>query len=61
MLTEICPKCGGPTSWTEVDIGVGTMHSPAWCNNCGWTQESDIRQLMEELGLDVNEDDYMVP
>ncbi len=46
-----CPECGSETIHDEVDIGVGTMHGPARCNNCGWNQEKEIRALMEEFGI----------
>ena len=46
-----CPKCGNSTITDEVDIGVGTMHSPARCNSCGWSQEEEIKKTMKDLGL----------
>lgn len=52
MPTEICPKCNGPTSYTEVDIGVGIQYSPAWCDGCGWKEEDEIIKVMEEFEMD---------
>ena len=46
-----CPVCNSETTCDEVDIGVGTMHSPSWCNNCGWTQSSEIKEMMKDFGI----------
>ena len=46
-----CPKCGAEAVCDEVDIGVGTMTSPAWCNNCGWQQSTDIEAMMKDFGI----------
>ena len=51
-MNDKCPKCGSDTVCDEVDIGVGTMHGPAKCNNCGWTAETEIRELMKKFGID---------
>lgn len=45
---ETCPNCGGELTFDEVDIGVGTMRSPAYCNTCKWTQDSDVDALMKK-------------
>ena len=47
-----CPKCGSGTTREEVDIGVGMMHGPARCNNCGWSQEEEINKLLKEFGIE---------
>lgn len=48
---EICPECGEETTCDEVDIGVGIMHSPYRCNNCGWNQEAEIQETMRMFGI----------
>lgn len=35
-----CPQCGGVLQRDAVDIGVGTMHGPAFCIDCGWSEDS---------------------
>ena len=50
-MIEICPICGYPTTWEEVDIGVGIQYSPAWCDNCGWREEDEIKEVMERFGI----------
>lgn len=46
---DICPECGFPVTREEVDIGVGMMHGPAKCNNCGWDQNIEINEIMTEV------------
>ena len=48
---ERCPECGKETTHEEVDIGVGIMHGPTRCNNCGWNQETEINALMKKFGI----------
>ena len=40
-----CPKCGGETVRDEVDVGVGIMHGPWHCIECGWSQGEDVDKL----------------
>lgn len=47
-----CPECGSPTVSDAVDIGVGTMHGPDRCPDCGWSRASEIKYLMEEFGTE---------
>lgn len=34
-----CPECGAPTTRDAVDIGVGVMYGPAYCIDCGWSED----------------------
>lgn len=36
-MSEKCPECGEPTTCESVDVGVGTIHGPAYCESCGWS------------------------
>ena len=51
-MDKECPICGSETACEETDIGIGTMYSPAWCNNCGWRRDEEIAKLMKEMGID---------
>lgn len=42
-----CPTCGGVCDRDEVDIGVGTVCSPWFCPACHWTQDDEIKKLLE--------------
>lgn len=37
-----CPNCGEPLDWHSVDVGVGIITSPAWCDNedCGYSEDA---------------------
>lgn len=35
-----CPKCGGETYQDSVDVGVGIIHGPRGCVECGWSEDS---------------------
>ena len=48
---KCCPKCGSEVASEEVDIGVGTMHRPAYCNECGWSQHQEVDEMLKEFGL----------
>jgi hypothetical protein len=37
---NVCPKCGGYCYRESVDIGVGVIHGPYGCINCGWSEDS---------------------
>jgi predicted RNA-binding Zn-ribbon protein involved in translation (DUF1610 family) len=44
-----CPDCGSECWRDEVDIGVGTMHGPWHCPNCGWKEShEDIEFIGQE-------------
>ena len=51
---NLCPKCGNEVIRDEVDIGVGTMYGPAGCNECGWSEEADMKEAMKRLGLETD-------
>jgi hypothetical protein len=36
-----CPKCNEPCDRDSVDVGVGVIHGPYGCANCGWSEDSD--------------------
>lgn len=37
---DFCPKCSCPEIWQEsVDIGVGVIHGPMGCPQCGWSED----------------------
>jgi uncharacterized Zn finger protein (UPF0148 family) len=36
MTDELCPDCGEPLEFDEVDIGVGVQRGNYNCPNCGW-------------------------
>lgn len=37
MTEELCPDCGEPLEYDEVDIGVGTQRGNYYCPICGWS------------------------
>jgi len=37
---NVCPKCGGYCYRESVDIGVGVIHGPYGCIDCGWSEDS---------------------
>lgn len=41
-----CPACGGETNQDSVDVGVGVIHGPRGCIECGWSEadEYDMRK-----------------
>lgn len=40
MSDPYCPRCGGALEQDAVDIGVGTMYGPAFCIDCGWSEDA---------------------
>lgn len=40
-----CPECEFPCSRDFVDVGVGIIHGPWGCGNCGWSEDEkyDLR------------------
>lgn len=42
MKTEKCPVCGEMAEAEGVHNGVGYIHPPLHCFNCGWTEENCI-------------------
>ena len=50
-----CPKCGGETHQDSVDVGVGIIHGPRGCIECGWSEApeydlSDGQDPLDERG-----------
>jgi hypothetical protein len=37
-----CPNCDNELTYDEVDVGVGFISSPAWCDNpdCGYDEDA---------------------
>ena len=35
-----CPNCGESCDRDSVDVGVGVIHGPFGCANCGWSEDS---------------------
>ena len=46
---EACPNCGEDLDWHSVDVGIGIMCSPAWCDYCHY-QEDNPYGLDDERG-----------
>lgn len=44
----VCPKCGGETHQDSVDIGVGIMHGPRGCIECGRSESEEYDQTIPE-------------
>lgn len=42
-----CPECGEPCDRDEVDVGVGVIHGPWWCPDCGWATPDDYTVVWE--------------
>ncbi len=36
-----CPSCGGETNQDSVDVGVGVIHGPRGCIECGWSEADE--------------------
>lgn len=36
-----CPKCDDPCDRDSVDVGVGIIHGPWGCSQCGWSEDPD--------------------
>lgn len=40
-----CPKCKSTEVWRDsVDVGVGIMHGPYGCAECGWSENEQYDQ-----------------
>lgn len=57
-----CPHCATPCDRESVDIGVGVLHGPWGCSNCGWSEfpEYDSRDGIRRSGEDRVFDQYGV-
>ena len=36
-----CPHCGEGCDRESVDVGIGIMHGPWGCGNCGWSSSPE--------------------
>ena len=36
-----CEKCGDECFRDSVDVGVGVIHGPYGCPNCGWSEDPE--------------------
>jgi hypothetical protein len=41
MIARVCPKCGAECHRDEVDVGVGIIHGPWGCPDCGWSADAE--------------------
>jgi len=59
---EDCPHCGAACDREEVDVGVGVIHGPLGCRDCGWSEwpEYDSRDGVRCDGDDRVLDQYGV-
>ena len=39
LQTRECPHCGSSCGRDEADVGVGVIHGPWGCGNCGWSED----------------------
>ncbi len=58
--TRDCSHCGSLCDRDEVDVGVGVVHGPWGCANCGWSEnpEYDCREDIRHDGDDRVLDQY---
>lgn len=49
-----CPYCEEPCDRESVDVGIGVIHGPWGCGNCGWSEspEYDSRDGIRHDGED---------
>jgi len=61
-VTFDCPHCGSPCDREQVDVGVGVIHGPWGCGDCGWSEnpEYDSREGVRRDGADRVFDQYGV-
>lgn len=38
-MEKLCPRCGGECERESADIGVGIIHGPYGCYECGWSED----------------------
>lgn len=43
-----CPHCDGETHQDHVDVGVGVIHGPRGCIECGWSEDAEYDQRNPE-------------
>jgi ssDNA-binding Zn-finger/Zn-ribbon topoisomerase 1 len=57
-----CPHCNETCDRAEVDVGVGVIHGPWGCPQCGWSSEQtyDNRDGVKRDGDDRVFDQYGV-
>jgi hypothetical protein len=48
----MCPHCAALSDCESVDVGVGVIHGPWGCSNCGWSEcpEYDSRDGIRRAG-----------
>lgn len=39
MVTKLCSLCNKPCQRESVDVGVGIIHGPYGCAECGWSED----------------------
>lgn len=44
----VCPKCDGETHQDSVDVGVGIIHGPIGCIECGWSEDDEYDMTNDE-------------
>lgn len=42
-----CPECGEPTVCESVDIGVGILYGPAYCECCWWSSNPQAGKVID--------------
>jgi len=47
MPEELCPECGEPLDYDEVDIGVGVQRGNYRCESCGW-EPGPLEERLED-------------
>jgi hypothetical protein len=47
-----CPKCNADCSHDSVDVGVGVIHGPYGCPDCGWSENSDYDLSVDKSPVD---------
>lgn len=55
-----CPKCGGDCDRDEVDVGVGVIHGPYGCFECGWSESAEYDSSEGVSQKEQENPDFMV-
>lgn len=52
-----CPSCGGYCYRDSVDVGIGIIHGPYGCTECGWSEweEYDKRNGLSKAEMEQPE------
>jgi hypothetical protein len=61
-VSHDCPHCASGCDRESVDVGVGVIHGPWGCSNCGWSEypEYDSREDIRRSGAERVFDQYGV-